>query len=78
VTDSSQPAKAARFGPFELDLKTSCLTRKGQQERLAVQPARLLVMLVQRRGELVTRGICARSYGRGTRLAISTTALTTP
>jgi DNA-binding winged helix-turn-helix (wHTH) protein len=52
---SSQQAKAARFGPFELDLKTCCLTRQGQPERLAVQPARLLVLLVQRRGELVTR-----------------------
>ena len=52
---SLQQAKAARFGPFELDLKTCCLTRRGLQERLAVQPARLLVLLVQRRGELVTR-----------------------
>jgi TolB-like protein/DNA-binding winged helix-turn-helix (wHTH) protein/tetratricopeptide (TPR) repeat protein len=55
VIPSTQPAKAARFGPFELDLKTCCLTRGGKQERLAVQPARLLVLLVQRRGELVTR-----------------------
>ncbi len=50
-----QQAKAVRFGPFELDLKTCCLTRGGQQERLGVQPARLLVLLVERRGELVTR-----------------------
>jgi TolB-like protein/DNA-binding winged helix-turn-helix (wHTH) protein len=55
VIPSPEQAKAARFGPFELDLKTCCLTRGGQQERLAVQPARLLVLLVQRRGELVTR-----------------------
>ena len=55
VIDSPQSAKAARFGPFELDLMTGCLMRKGQQERLAVQPARLLILLVQRRGDLVTR-----------------------
>jgi TolB-like protein/DNA-binding winged helix-turn-helix (wHTH) protein/cytochrome c-type biogenesis protein CcmH/NrfG len=55
VIPSPEPAKAVRFGPFELDLKTCCLTRRGQQERLAVQPARLLVRLVERRGELVTR-----------------------
>jgi TolB-like protein/DNA-binding winged helix-turn-helix (wHTH) protein/Tfp pilus assembly protein PilF len=55
VIPPPQQAKAARFGPFELDLKTCCLTRRGQQERLAVQPARLLVLLVERRGELVTR-----------------------
>jgi TolB-like protein/DNA-binding winged helix-turn-helix (wHTH) protein/tetratricopeptide (TPR) repeat protein len=48
-------AKAVRFGPFELDLRTCCLTRGGRQERLAVQPTRLLVLLVQRQGELVTR-----------------------
>ncbi len=52
---SPQKATTARFGPFELDMKTSSLTRRGQQERLAVQPARLLVLLVERRGELVTR-----------------------
>lgn len=52
---SPEQAKAVRFGPFELDLKTGCLMRHGQQERLAVQPARLLALLVQRRGELVTR-----------------------
>ncbi len=44
-----------RFGPFELDLRTCCLTRRGRPERLALQPSRLLVLLVQRRGELVTR-----------------------
>ncbi len=44
-----------RFGPFELDLRTCSLTRGGRQERLGVQPARLLVLLVERRGELVTR-----------------------
>lgn len=51
----TQEAKTARFGPFELDLKTWCLMRGGEQERLALQPARLLAFLVQRRGELVTR-----------------------
>lgn len=50
-----QQAKAVRFGSFELDLRTCSLTRRGHQERLAVQPARLLVLLVERRGELVTR-----------------------
>jgi len=55
VIPPPQQAKAVRFGPFELDLKTCSLTRRGWQERLAVQPARLLVLLVERRGELVTR-----------------------
>lgn len=51
----TQEAKTVRFGPFELNLRTCCLTRRGEQERLALQPARLLAVLVQRRGELVTR-----------------------
>jgi TolB-like protein/DNA-binding winged helix-turn-helix (wHTH) protein/Tfp pilus assembly protein PilF len=55
VIPPPQQAKAVRFGAFELDLKTCSLTRRGWQERLAVQPARLLVLLVERRGELVTR-----------------------
>jgi TolB-like protein/DNA-binding winged helix-turn-helix (wHTH) protein/Tfp pilus assembly protein PilF len=55
VIPPPQQAKAVRFGPFELDLRTCCLTRGGLQERLAVQPTRLLAMLVERRGELVTR-----------------------
>ena len=52
---SPHQAKAVRFGPFELDLRTCWLTRGGRQERLGVQPARLLVLLVERRGQLVTR-----------------------
>lgn len=55
MISSPQQARAVRFGSFELDLRTCCLSRQGRQERLAVQPARLLVLLVQRRGELVTR-----------------------
>ena len=52
---SSHQEKAVRFGPFELDLRTCSLSRRGHQARLAMQPGRLLVLLVQRRGELVTR-----------------------
>jgi DNA-binding winged helix-turn-helix (wHTH) protein/Tol biopolymer transport system component len=55
VISPAQEAKTVRFGPFELDLTTCCLTRRGQEERLALQPARLLVLLVQRRGELMSR-----------------------
>jgi len=55
VIPPPQQTRAVRFGPFELDLRTCNLTRKGRQERLGVQPARLLVLLVERRGELVTR-----------------------
>ncbi len=55
MASSVQEANVVRFGPFELDLRTSWLTRQGQPERLGLQPSRLLALLVQRRGELVTR-----------------------
>jgi DNA-binding winged helix-turn-helix (wHTH) protein/TolB-like protein len=45
----------ARFGAFELDLKTGELRRGGVRVKLQEQPFRLLVLLVRRQGELVTR-----------------------
>jgi eukaryotic-like serine/threonine-protein kinase len=51
------PPKVARFrfGPFDLDPDESTLTRNGIQVRLQDLPFRLLVMLVERAGEIVTR-----------------------
>lgn len=46
---------AAKFGPFELDLRNGDLKRDGRRKRLQGQPAHLLAILVRRRGELVTR-----------------------
>jgi DNA-binding winged helix-turn-helix (wHTH) protein len=46
---------AVRFGPFELDLVTGELRRSGLKLRLQDQPFRILALLVQRPGELVTR-----------------------
>jgi DNA-binding winged helix-turn-helix (wHTH) protein/tetratricopeptide (TPR) repeat protein len=43
------------FGPFRLDLETGELHRAGIAVKLQPQPARLLALLVQRAGELVTR-----------------------
>jgi DNA-binding winged helix-turn-helix (wHTH) protein/tetratricopeptide (TPR) repeat protein len=44
-----------RFGPFELDPEASTLARKGTPIRLQDLPFRLLLMLVERPGELITR-----------------------
>jgi len=44
-----------RFGDFELDLRTGELRRDGTVLKLQPQPARVLVLLVGRAGEVVTR-----------------------
>ena len=44
-----------RFGTFELDEEAGQLRRDGTPVRLSPQPFRLLVLLVSRAGELVTR-----------------------
>ncbi len=51
------PPKVARyrFGPFELDPEESALARNGVKLRLQDLPFRLLLMLVERAGEVVTR-----------------------
>lgn len=44
-----------RFGLFEADLKNARLTRKGVRVRLQDQPFRILAMLLERSGQIVTR-----------------------
>src|SRR5689334_4905314 len=43
------------FGPYRLDLETGELFRSEVLVKLQAQPSKLLVMLVERAGELVTR-----------------------
>src|ERR1700754_1425861 len=51
----SDPPVRLRFGVFEADLRLGQLTRSGKRVRLQEQPFRVLVMLLERPGELVTR-----------------------
>jgi len=44
-----------RFGSFQLDLSTGELRRDGTSLKLQPQPAKVLVVLVSRAGEMVTR-----------------------
>jgi len=44
-----------RFGVFELDLATGELRKSGLRLRLQDQPFRILAMLLERPGDLVTR-----------------------
>lgn len=44
-----------RFGLFEADLENACLTRKGVRIRVQDQPFRILAMLLEHPGQIVTR-----------------------
>ena len=48
-------SQRARFGPFELDLRSGELTNNGRRQTLPEQPLALLKALLERPGELVTR-----------------------
>ncbi|HYC91203.1 MAG TPA: winged helix-turn-helix domain-containing protein [Thermoanaerobaculia bacterium] len=55
VTAGDDPRVQARFGTFTLDRKRAELRRDGVLVRLQDQPFRLLVYLLERPGEIVTR-----------------------
>ncbi len=60
-----QPRETLRFGEFELNLSAFELRRAGRTVRLERLPMNLLVMLVERRGALVTRAeIVDRLWGK--------------
>jgi serine/threonine protein kinase len=48
-------SRIARFGGFELDLRSGELTRDGARVRLQEQPLRILTMLLEHPGEVVLR-----------------------
>src|SRR5665213_3884159 len=51
----SQPAQAYRFGAFEANAATGELRRQGLRIKLSAQPFQVLLMLIERPGELLTR-----------------------
>jgi DNA-binding winged helix-turn-helix (wHTH) protein len=52
---TAENSTVIRFGPFEADLRTRELRRNGLKLKLQEQPFQVLVMLLERAGELVTR-----------------------
>jgi TolB-like protein/Tfp pilus assembly protein PilF len=50
-----EPGERIRFGPFEVDLRTGELRRKGFKIRLQNKPFQILATLLECPGELVTR-----------------------
>jgi Tol biopolymer transport system component/DNA-binding winged helix-turn-helix (wHTH) protein len=54
-------ASRVRFGLFEADLARGTLTRQGTRLKLQEQPFRILALLLQRSGEIVTRDQCRQA-----------------
>lgn len=50
-----KPARGYRFGAFEVDRTTGELRRQGIRIKLGAQPLQVLLMLLERPGELLTR-----------------------
>jgi cholera toxin transcriptional activator len=55
-----QPARGYRFGVFELDATTGELRRRGIRVKLNAQPFQVLLMLLERPGELLSRDEISR------------------
>jgi TolB-like protein/DNA-binding winged helix-turn-helix (wHTH) protein len=54
MADAEQP-RVIRFGPFEVDVRAGELRKNGGKIKLQEQPFRILVILLQHAGDLVTR-----------------------
>ena len=54
-TRTSRGPRSFRFGDFELDARAGELRRDGERIRLQDQPFRILMMLIERPGEVVLR-----------------------
>jgi len=55
MAQTSAPRRILGFGSFEVDLASGELRREGLKVKLQDQPLRLLVLLLERAGEVVTR-----------------------
>ena len=62
-TPSNQIPRFIRFGVFELDTHSGELRKAGMRVRLQGQPLQVLVILLERGGEVVTREeVCSRIW----------------
>ncbi len=55
MKQSALSPRLVRFGLYEVDLRTSELRKQGRKIRLQEQPCRILAILLERPGEVVTR-----------------------
>lgn len=71
--DVPKTREALRFEDFELDVVSYELRRQGRRVRVERRPMDLLILLVQRRGELVTRSeIVERLWGKDVFIEVET------
>ena len=69
----ADPSKMFRFGDFELDVPAYALRRRGVHVRLERQPMDLLILLVERRQQLVSRSdIVDRLWGKDAFIDVET------
>ncbi len=55
MSEPAQTARAIRFGPYSLDVSAGELHKNGTRIRLPEQPFQILLLLLQRPGQVVTR-----------------------
>jgi cholera toxin transcriptional activator len=55
MAQSTQSARVIRFGAFEVDVRSGELRKHGVRLKLRDQPFQILIMLLERSGEVVTR-----------------------
>ena len=55
MAEVSPASRTVRFGAYELDLRTAQLKKHGLRVKLQRQPAQILVFLVSKPGEVLTR-----------------------
>ena len=72
------PTRYARFGTFQLDMKRQDLTKNGARLRLPGKVCQVLVTLIERHGEIVTREeLRARLWGADTHVNFDANVNTT-
>src|SRR3974390_707777 len=52
---STRSPQRVRFSSFELDLQTGELSQEGRKVRLQEQPFKLLALLIEQAGQVITR-----------------------
>ena len=55
MKQSTLPANSVRFGVYEFDLRSGELRKHGIRIKLQEQPCQILAILLEHRGEMVTR-----------------------